>query len=249
MRHATANIITSALVLSLLCPTLRVYATNSMVTEWRQDMGSRKVTPQKRGVAKRKRVARRYTQKELARIKDLIERRLPHSKGPAVSGYGIGQNCVEVSLWWNTKENQRKFLRHVCNSPAIRFGKTLDPVLDNRTGISSYQGITIRPNRHCYPASSTEIDFTLTNNSGHCIDYGERFYVTAQNENGKWYRIPGPNIFHDVAHVLESGSSGTVTATLYPAILANKPGTYRFFFPLHIDGENVLLMAYFRLGD
>lgn len=250
MKHAANYIIQGIFVLAMLFPIQPQYAhaDNGISIECQQRKTNKKKVVAKRSTKKRKAAGRKYSQKELNWIMDIIERKLQNNKqAPAVSGYGVGLNSVDVSLWWNTKENQRKFLRYVYNSPAIKFGNILDPMIDNRTETNSYRGITIKAKDEDYPVNSTKIDFIIKNESDTNIYHDDEFYVTAQNENGDWFRIPGPNIFYDVAIELESGKSHVFTAKLYPTILPNKPGIYRFFFPIHIDKKKVWLMTNFTL--
>ena len=59
--------------------------------------------------------------------------------------------------------------------------------------------------------------------------------------------VPTDCSFTAIGHVLSDGQSGTITAHLFPDILPNKPGVYRFFYEENIDGNNVLLMTTFEL--
>jgi len=199
----------------------------------------------------RKATTRKYSQKELNRIMSILEKKfLSEDKSPAmlnVSGFGLEANSIGVNLRWNTKEKQQEFRKYIYNSPAIKFGNRLDPVIDNTTGVSSYKGISIKAEKPVYPLNCTEIHFTLTNHSGKGFSYGEYYYMTAQGEDGNWFRLPSPGGFNDVAHGIGDGESGTLTAYLFPAVLPNKPGTYRFFHQETIEGKKVLLMATFEL--
>lgn len=199
----------------------------------------------------RKTTTRKYSQKELNRIMSILEKKfLSEDKSPAmqnVSGFGLEANSIGVNLRWNTKEKQQEFRRAIYNSPAIKFEKQLDPVIDNTTGVSSYQGISIKAEKPVYPLNSTEIKFTITNHSGKGFSYGEYYYMAAQGDDGNWFRMPSPGGFNSMAYGLRDGGSGTLTARLFPAVLPNKPGTYRFFHKETIDGKKVLLMATFEL--
>lgn len=214
--------------------------------------GKKKVTKNKsKKRTYRKTTIRKYSQKELNRIMSILERKfLSEDKSPAmqnVSGFGLEANSIGVNLRWNTKEKQQEFRKYIYNSPAIKFGNRLDPVIDNTSGVSFYRGISIKAEKPVYPLNSTEIHFTLTNHSGKGFSYGEYYYMTAQGDDGNWFRLPSPGIFHDVAYGIGDGDSGTLTARLYPAVLPNKPGTYRFFHEETIEGKKVLLMATFEL--
>lgn len=199
----------------------------------------------------RKTATRKYSQRELNRIMSILEKKfLSEDKSPAmqnVSGFGVEANCIGVNLRWNTKEKQQEFRKYIYNSPAIKFGNRLDPVTDNTTGLSSYQGVSIKAEKPVYPLNSTEIKFTITNHSGKGFSYGEAYYMTARGNDGNWFRMPSPGIFNAMAYGLRDGESGTLTAYLFPAVLPNKPGTYRFFHEETIEGKKVLLMATFEL--
>lgn len=202
-------------------------------------------------VAISKTSTRRYSQKELNRIMRILEKKyLTKEKTPAlrnVVGFGLGSNSIDVMLRWNTKEKQQEFRKQICNSPAIKFEGTLSPFIDNKTGVSSYQGISIKAEKPFYPSNTTEVKFTITNHSGKIFWYGERYYLTGQGKDGNWFWLPTENAFNDVAHGIKDGQSTTLTARLYPDILPNKPGTYRFFHEETIDGKKVLFMATFVL--
>lgn len=202
-------------------------------------------------VAISKNSTKRYSQKELNRIMRILEKKyLTEEKTPAlrnVVGFGLGANSIDVMLRWNTKEKQQEFRKQICNSPAIKFEGTPSPFIDNKTGVSSYQGISIKAEKPFYPLNTTEVKFTITNHSGKIFWYGERYYLTGQGKDGNWFWLPTENAFNDVAHGIEDGQRATLTARLYPDILPNKPGTYRFFQEETIDGKKVLFMATFVL--
>lgn len=115
----------------------------------------------------RKASARKYSHRELNAIMRILERKfLSEDKTPAlrnVVGFGMGSNSIDVALRWNTKEKQQEFRRLIYNSPAIRFEGKLDPIIDNREGVSTYQGIFLKAEKPSYPLGTTEIRFTITN--------------------------------------------------------------------------------------
>lgn len=115
----------------------------------------------------RKASARKYSHRELNAIMRILERKfLSEDKTPAlrnVVGFGMGSNSIDVALRWNTKEKQQEFRRQIYNSPAIRFEGKLDPIIDNREGVSTYQGISLKAEKPSYPLGTTEIRFTITN--------------------------------------------------------------------------------------
>lgn len=199
----------------------------------------------------RKASMRKYSQKKLNQIMRTLERKfLSEDKTPAlrnVVGFGMGSNSIDVALRWNTKEKQQEFRRQIYNSPAIRFEGKLDPIIDNREGVSTYQGISLKAEKPSYPLGTTEIRFTITNHSGKEFMYGEAYSITAQGRDGNWFLLPTDCLFKDVGHILSDGQSGTITAHLFPDILPNNPGVYRFFYEENIDGNKVLLMATFEL--
>lgn len=199
----------------------------------------------------RKASARKYSHRELNSIMRILERKfLSEDKTPAlrnVVGFGMGSNSIDVALRWNTKEKQQEFRRQIYNSPAIRFEGKLDPIIDNREGVSTYQGISLKAEKPSYPLGTTEIRFTITNHSGEEFVYGDAYSITAQGADGNWFVVPTDCSFTAIGHVLSDGQSGTITGHLFPDILPNNPGVYRFFYEENIDGNKVLLMATFEL--
>ena len=220
-------------------------------------VGKKRVAISKKRVIKskkrtyRKASARKYSHRELNAIMRILERKfLSEDKTPAlrnVVGFGMGSNSIDVALRWNTKEKQLEFRRQIYNSPAIRFEGKLDPIIDNREGMSTYQGISLKAEKPSYPLGTTEIRFTITNHSGEDFVYGDAYSITAQGADGNWFVVPTDCLFTAIGHVLNDGQSGTITAHLFPDILPNKPGVYRFFYEDSIDGEKVPFMATFEL--
>lgn len=220
-------------------------------------VGKKRVSISKKRVVKskkrtyRKASARKYSHRELNAIMRILERKfLSEDKTPAlrnVVGFGMGSNSIDVALRWNTKEKQQEFRRQIYNSPAIRFEGKLDPIIDNREGVSTYQGISLKAEKPSYPLGTTEIRFTITNHSGEEFVYGDAYSITAQGADGNWFVVPTDCSFTDIGHVLSDGQSGIITAHLFPDILPNKPGVYRFFIKDSIGGEKVPFMATFEL--
>ena len=220
-------------------------------------VGKKRVAISKKRVVKskkrtyRKASARKYSHRELNAIMRILERKfLSEDKTPAlrnVVGFGMGSNSIDVALRWNTKEKQLEFRRQIYNSPAIRFEGKLDPIIDIREGVSTYQGISLKAEKPSYPLGTTEIRFTITNHSGEEFVYGDAYSITAQGADGNWFVVPTDCSFTAIGHVLNDGQSGTITAHLFPDILPNKPGVYRFFYEDSIDGEKVPFMATFEL--
>ena len=123
----------------------------------------------------------------------------------------------------------------------------MNTIIDNREGVSTYQGISLKAEKPSYPLGTTEIRFTITNHSGEEFVYGDAYSITAQGADGNWFVVPTDCSFTAIGHVLNDGQSGTITAHLFPDILPNKPGVYRFFYEDSIDGEKVSFMATFEL--
>ena len=138
----------------------------------------------------RKASMRKYSQKKLNQIMRTLERKFLSADNSSawrnVVGFGIGDNSIDVALRWNTKEKQQEFRNQIYNSSVIKFGDKLDPVIDNKTGVSSYNGISIKAESPSYPLGSTEIKITITNHSGKEFMYGEAYSITAQGADGNW---------------------------------------------------------------
>ena len=157
-------------------------------------VGKKRVAISKKRVVKskkrtyRKASARKYSHRELNAIMRILERKfLSEDKTPAlrnVVGFGMGSNSIDVALRWNTKEKQQEFRRQIYNSPAIRFEGKLAPIIDNREGVSTYQGLSLKAEKPSYPLGTTEIRFTITNHSGEEFVYGDAYSITAQGADG-----------------------------------------------------------------
>lgn len=134
-------------------------------------VGKKRVAISKKRVVKskkrtyRKASARKYSHRELNAIMRILERKfLSEDKTPAlrnVVGFGMGSNSIDVALRWNTKEKQLEFCRQIYNSPAIRFEGKLDPIIDNREGVSTYQGISLKAEKPSYPLGPRKSDSRL----------------------------------------------------------------------------------------
>lgn len=253
------NVIIIGLTMFLSMQTAFAACNPSMAIQQKKvaTVGKKRVAISKKKVVKskkrtyRKASARKYSHRELNAIMRILERKfLSEDKTPAlrnVVGFGMGSNTIDVALRWNTKEKQLEFRRQIYNSPAIRFEGKLDPIIDNREGVSTYQGISLKAEKPSYPLGTTEIRFTITNHSGEEFVYGDAYSITAQGADGNWFVVPTDCSFTAIGHVLSYGQSGTITAHLFPDILPNNPGVYRFFYEENIDGNKVLLMATFEL--
>ena len=57
--------------------------------------------------------------------------------------------------------------------------------------------------------------------------------------------------FNSVAYIIGPGKNKHLSGSLYPEIHHNKPGRYRFFYPVTFTdtGRNITLMAEFKLTD
>ena len=246
------NVIIIGLTMFLSMQTAFAACKQSFATQQKKvaTISKKKVANGKKKVY-RKASMRKYSQKELNQIMRTLERKFLSADNSSawrnIVGFGIGNNSIDVSLRWNTKEKQQEFRNQIYNSSVIKFGDKLDPIINNKTGVSSYNGISIKAETPSYPLGSTEIKITITNHSGKEFMYGEAYSITAQGRDGNWFILPTDCLFKAVGHILSDGQSGTITAHLFPDILPNKPGIYRFFYEENIDGNKVLLMATFEL--
>lgn len=103
----------------------------------------------------RKASMRKYSQKKLNQIMRTLERKFLSADNSSawrnVVGFGIGDNSIDITLRWNTKEKQQEFRNQIYNSSVIKFGDKLDPIINNKTGVSSYNGISIKAETPSYP--------------------------------------------------------------------------------------------------
>lgn len=192
-----------------------------------------------------------YSQKELKEILDKISERLrttaDHALLSNIMGFGVGLRSVRIDFIVNTPEWRERFRKNILDSPALEFSGQDGAVPLDRTADDDVIGVFISPVKHTVPYGTDTVRFVLHNLSGAQIDYGERYFV-AYERGGKWFYLPMNSFFHDIGISLPPNRTDTLTARLLPEINHNKPGRYRYYKEIRMDGHKKLLMAEFELS-
>lgn len=195
-----------------------------------------------------------FSEKQLQQLMTVLNRRydsLPACplKANMVS-WGSTAKDIIVQFIRNTPEARSAFRRLLMDSPAIRFTGPESPVLNNKTGICDTCGVSLRSEFPAYPDTVSTVSFILRNGSDREVGFGEHYSITYEGTDGQWYELPINTFANDLAYCILPGEQFVFTARLYPMVNQNKPGRYRFFFKITIGaGENILMMAEFRLTD
>lgn len=192
-----------------------------------------------------------YSQKQLYAIQNELSKKLGESKEEKikrnVTGYGVGLHYIEISLIMNTPDRRKEFREKIMDSPAFRFSGVEVPVINEKVGVSHARGVYIRPEYPVYSTEVTEATFILDNFSGGTVECGEHYYITYEDEKGIWRELPMNTFFFDIGYSIQDKASWTMKASLNPDVHPNKPGRYRYFYKISIDGKPIQMMAEFRL--
>lgn len=118
-------------------------------------------------------------------------------------------------------------------------------------GVSDTLGILLQSDYPVYSTQSKRATFVLVNHSQVTLESGESYYITYEDGQGVWRDLPIHTIFNSVAYIIGPGKNKHLSGSLYPEIHHNKPGRYRFFYPVTFTdtGRNITLMAEFKLTD
>lgn len=198
-----------------------------------------------------------YTQKELMVIRNqLIERRESLKDVPAlrnVKGWSIHINNIEIDLIMNTPEKRKEFREQVMDSPAFLFVGTETPIEDATVGVNDVKGVALRPEYTVYSTDTEQVKFILYNQSGVEVGCGAEHYITYEDEEGVWRRLPINGLVIDILYMVRNGDRTEFIASLYPDVHPNRPGRYRFFYDVTVGevpgGEDITMMTEFRLSD
>ena len=194
----------------------------------------------------------KYSQKELNIICEELNEKFRKLENNSVkrnmSSWGVGSDHVYIKLMVNTPQKRGEFLKEVMYSPAFRFEGREFPVINEMAGVSDTLGISIRPEYPVFSTESYQIKFMLDNQSGSDIIYGDMYFITFEDENGIWREYPRGGIVHAIGYIVENNTQAELKASLYPDIFPGKPGRYRYFNDVRVDGKGILLMVEFRLS-
>ena len=191
-----------------------------------------------------------YSPEAMSAFMDSLRARLKAVGNPRLTdnivSSGARANRVEFGLIMNTEEWRALFRRKVSDSPLIRFTGSDGTEPCTLVGIDDTLGVWIVPEHPAFPCLAEEATFIIYNDRDDEVETG-LIYTLAYERDGRWYVLPiNPN-FNALGIGIRPQDSYTFTASLYPNIHPNRPGRYRFFKKVEIDGQEVTLMADFRL--
>lgn len=199
--------------------------------------------------------AKNFTQKQLKEILNVIDSKREKLTDECLKSnlmsWGMGSHHIHVTFIMNTPEARKAFRKKIIDSPAVLFDGTADNTPNDYIGVSDTLGILLQSDYPVYSTQSKRATFVLVNHSQVTLESGESYYITYENRQGVWRNLPIHTIFNCVAHIIGPGKNKHLSGSLYPEIHHNKPGRYRFFYPVTFTdtGRDVTLMAEFRLTD
>ncbi len=196
-----------------------------------------------------------FTQKQLKEIKDIIwSKREKLTDGylkSNMSGCGMSDHHIYQTFIMNTPEARKAFREKIIDSPAVIFEGPTEKAPNNTMGVSDTLGILLQSDYPVFSTQSKQATFVLVNHSKVTLQSGAYYFLTYEDERGVWRDLPIHGSFIDIGYIIESGRTRHLSGSLYPEIHHNKPGRYRFFYPVTFTdtGRKVTLMAEFRLTD
>ena len=199
--------------------------------------------------------AKNFTQKQLKEILNVIDSKREKLTDECLKSnlmsWGMGSHHIHVTFIMNTPEARQAFRKKIIDSPAVLFDGTADNTPNDYIGVSDTLGILLQSDYPVYSTQSKRATFVLVNHSQVTLESGESYYITYEDKQGVWRNLPIHTIFNCVAHIIGPGKNKHLSGSLYPEIHHNKPGRYRFFYPVTFTdtGRDVTLMAEFRLTD
>ena len=199
--------------------------------------------------------AESFTQKQLKEILNVIDSKRDKLTDECLKSnlmsWGMGSHYIHVTFILNTPEARKAFREQIINSPAVIFEGPTEKAPNNSMGVSDTLGILLQSDYPVYSTQSKRATFVLVNHSQVILESGESYYITYEDRQGVWRDLPIHTMFNSVAHIIGPGRTRHLSGSLYPEIYHNKPGRYRFFYPVTFTdtGRNITLMAEFKLTD
>ena len=199
--------------------------------------------------------AKSFTQKQLKEILNVIDSKREKLTDECLKSnlmsWGMGSHHIHVTFIMNTLEARKAFRKKIIDSPAVLFDGTADNTPNDYIGVSDTLGILLQSDYPVYSTQSKRATFVLVNHCQVTLESGESYYITYEDRQSVWRNLPIHTIFNSVAHIIGPGKNKHLSGSLYPEIHHNKPGRYRFFYPVTFTdtGREVTLMAEFRLTD
>lgn len=180
--------------------------------------------------------AKNFTQKQLKEILNVIDSKREKLTDECLKSnlmsWGMGSHHIHVTFIMNTPEARKAFRKKIIDSPAVLFDGTADNTPNDYIGVSDTLGILLQSDYPVYSTQSKRATFVLVNHSQVTLESGESYYITYEDRQGVWRNLPIHTIFNCVAHIIGPGKNKHLSGSLYPEIHHNKPGRYRFFYPV-----------------
>ena len=168
-----------------------------------------------------------------------------------MAGCGISDHHIYQTFIMNTPEARKAFREKIIDSPAVIFEGPTEKAPNNSMGVSGTLGILLQSDYPVFSTQSKQATFVLVNHSKVTLRSGAYYFLTYEDERGVWRDLPIHGSFLDIGYIIEPGRTRHLSGSLYPEIHHNKPGRYRFFYPVTFTdtGRKATLMAEFKLTD
>ena len=188
---------------------------------------------------------------KLSALLDEMRARLAATTDTAlyINAFGNGRegDSIRVALLRNSPEWQKRFRQHVMDSPVLAFdgpdGQEPCPL----EGTARIGGVHLAPQQAAFSTADRTAHFILHNQSTDTISYGSA-YSLAYERDGQWYYLPTDRFFTSLLIDLSPGGKTILSANLYPEVNVNRPGRYRFFKEVEMNGQEETMMAEFELA-
>ena len=199
-----------------------------------------------------------YSQQQLISIVEELNQRFDTLTDKKLKsnmcGWGARLRNVEVRFILNTPEARQAFREKLMDSPAICFEGPEQPIIDERIGTTDTLGISLHPEYSVYSTDSSTASFVLLNQGNRNIMCGEHYFITYEDGNGTWRKLPINGFAYDIGYMVSPGGHKLFAANLYPEVHPNKSGRYRFFYGIMLNAgttsrRDILMMTEFRLTD
>ena len=191
-------------------------------------------------------------EEKLSSMLEELRKRLDATTDTAlrINAFGNGRESrtIRVDLLLKTLEWEKRFRKHIMDSPLLRFDGPDGQEPCELKGVNQIGNVSLAARQAVYSTSDRQAYFILQNHSIDTIAYGSS-YQLAYEKDGQWYYLPTDRFFTMEKIELLPGGETTFCANLYPEVNKNRPGKYRFFKEIEIDGQEEWMMAEFKLTD
>ena len=191
-------------------------------------------------------------EEKLSTMLEELRKRLDATTDTAlrINAFGNGRESrtIRVDLLLKTPEWEKRFRKHIMDSPLLRFDGPDGQEPCELKGVNPIGNVSLAARQAVYSTSDRQAYFILQNHSIDTIAYGSS-YQLAYEKDGQWHYLPTDRLFTLEKIELLPGGETTFWANLYPEVNKNRPGKYRFFKEIEIDGQEEWMMAEFKLTD